>query len=168
MPLFLRLNFYISHLPHNFFYLFLDRSFHFSLPPDLSPISLHISPVYAASHSLCTRFSPPHLAWEWSDRPHGQQPLLPASISRLRFPPLMCNPRSSSREPMSDFPRPVAPPLLRPQPAQSGPCRPQGYPVQGYLILSSCLHHPHSQSPPLPALTDDPVPCRSQVVALCS
>ena len=37
----------------------MDYSSRFSLSPDLSPISLHISPVYAASHSLCTRVSPP-------------------------------------------------------------------------------------------------------------
>ena len=50
-----------SHPPHNFFYLFLDRSFRFSLPPELSPIDPHLSSVDAASLSICTRLSSPIL-----------------------------------------------------------------------------------------------------------
>ena len=39
-----KLHFYLALLPKQFFYLFLDRSFSFSLPPYISPIALHLSP----------------------------------------------------------------------------------------------------------------------------
>ena len=95
-----------------FLYLFLDSSFRFYLLPGLSPIALHLSPVDAASHSLFTRFSPPHLSWVRSDRPPGRRPCLPASTTRLRFTLLLGIPSSSFCEPVSALPHPVSPPLL--------------------------------------------------------
>ena len=54
---------------------------------------------------------PPHISRVRSDRLPGQLPRLPASTTRLRFPPLLVIPRSSSCEPVSSFPRPVTPPF---------------------------------------------------------
>ena len=91
---FLPLNFYLALSLHNFFYIFQDRSFCFSLPPYLSTIAPHLSPVNSASISIFTHLSPPHLAWAWSDRPPGSHPRLLASTARLSFPPLMYSPSS--------------------------------------------------------------------------
>ena len=68
------------------------------------------------THQRCFSLSlhpllPPHLARARSDRPPGRLPRLPASIARLRFPPLLFSPRISSREPVSVFPSPVPPPM---------------------------------------------------------
>ena len=54
---FSQLHFYLALPPHNSFYLFLYCSFCFYLPPDQSPIALHLSIVDTASYSICTRFS---------------------------------------------------------------------------------------------------------------
>ena len=56
---FLWLHFYLALPPHNFSYLFLDRSLRLCLPPDLTPISPHISSVDAASLYLFATASPP-------------------------------------------------------------------------------------------------------------
>ena len=58
-------------------------------------------------------------------------------------------------------------PLFRPRPAQSGTCQPQGYPDQGSLPLSDCLHNPHAPLPPLLDSTGGPFPGRYRVVESC-
>ena len=128
---FLRLHFYLALPPHTFFYLFLDHSFRFFLPPDLSlsPYIFHPSTPLLYLFALA---SPLHITRAGIGLPPGRCPFLPASTACLRFPPLLGILRSSSLEPVFSFPRLFAPPFF-PQPTQSGPCRSQYSPVQGSL-----------------------------------
>ena len=125
------------------------RSFCFSLPLDLSPIALHISLVDAASRSLCTRF-PPLPSLLGAERLSTCTVPLPAALHHLT---VLSSPagepqgflRASLCLPsLVWLPRPFCP-----RPAQSGPCQTQVSSVQGSLLLSACLHHPHAQLPPL-------------------
>ena len=162
----LRLHFYLALLPHNFFYLFLDRSFRLSLPPELPPIELHISFVDTDSLSLCTRFSPPIL-------PGSGATVHLEGAPACQPPPLVCaflplgSPRSSLREPVSTFPCQVALPFT------SLTCAIRSLSAPGFSCTgaysSICLPSPSARLPaPLSSSTIGPVPCRSQVVASCS
>ena len=69
-----------------------------------------------------------------------------ASTAHLHFPPLMVGPRSSLREPVPAFPRPVAPPLPSSTCTQI-PISPRGSPVR-YFLPPPCLHTPSAHTPP--------------------
>ena len=163
---FLQLHFYLALPPHNLFYLFIDRSFRFSLPPYLSPISPHISPVDAASLSLCTRFSPPispgtRATVHLDGAPSCRTPLLVYDF--LPFWAAQGFPCASLCLPYLVRLPPVAVFDLRNQ-VHVGP---RIIPSRGHFIPlpASTIHTP--APPPLPALAGGPVPSRSLVVASC-
>ena len=154
---FLRLRFYLALPPHNFFYIFSGFFIPFLPPPGPIP---YLPPYFTRRRRFYLYLQPlppPRLARARSDRPPGWRPILPASTARLHFPPLMGSPRSSSLKPVSTFSCLVAP-LCHPWPAKSGPCWSQGSPVQGYLRLSTCLHHLHAHSPLPDGLNQRPSP----------
>ena len=112
-----------------------------------SPIIHHLTPL----HSLFAPASPPQLAQARSDHPPGRRP-------HRRHPPLVCaslpccsTTRSSSRNPVTAVPNPVAPPIsvlnLRP-----GTCHSQG--------LSRLIIPPSLCLPPSPIRL--PSPCMNQ------
>ena len=108
---FKRLHFYLALPTHNFFYFFYGSFIPFLPPPrptTYCPPSFNCQRcLYLYLHPLI----PLHLAWARSDRPTGRRPGLPASTARMRFPTLLGIPMISSHEPVSAFPRPVAPPF---------------------------------------------------------
>ena len=140
-------------MSHNFFYLFLDCSFCLSLSPYLSYTASHILPVDAASLSLYLHpLLPPHISRARSYRPPGRLPCLPASTARLQFPPLMVNPRSYSRDPVSTFPSLVAPPFMSSTFKISSLSDPGfSLPAVSYFL---CLPPPSASPPPSPLPAD--------------
>ena len=152
---FSQFRFYLSLPPHNFFYIFLDRSFHFSLPPGPIP---HRYQYFTRRRRLSLslhQLLPPHLVRARSDRPPGRRPHLPASTSCLLFSPLMGSPRSSSRKPLSDLPCPVAPPLPSLTLRNQVPVSPRVFPYGG-TFLSLPASNIHTPTPP---------PCRPRLAA---
>ena len=109
---------------------------------------------------------PPNIVWARSDHRPGRCPCMPASTARLRFPLLLGRPRSSWREIVSAFPRPVSSPLpsstcairslLAPGLSLTG--------VPSYLWIFPPSTHPLL---PLPSSTVGPVPCQFRLIVLC-
>ena len=135
----------------------------------LLDLSLIAPPSFTCQLRLSLFFQPlisSHLTREWSDYPPGRCPRTLASTTPLRFPHMPAVLRISSRDPVTGFPFPVAPPLTSLNCAQV-PVSLRVTPVRGSLPPSACLHHLHpcSHLRPRPATQS---PAGTEWLALCS